>query len=198
MIEPHQPIPGQNQTTSRSTFVTTLAWNSIVLGGFATFISLLQNIMFNVFFPLSDMQEIAQGKASSQLPWIAKFMFANMRLFFGGFFVVSVATLIASVGLLRRRNWARLAFIGLMALGIIWNVGALLVQQLMFSSISFPGPRADGPREFSVDFETMATVIQVFSVVMTVALSALSGWILWRLTSKPIAAEFRSGGSGST
>jgi redox-sensitive bicupin YhaK (pirin superfamily) len=72
------------------------------------------------------------------------------------------------------------------------NIGSLLVYQLMFSSISFPGPRAGGPREFSRDFETMATVFQVFSVVMAVALSALCGWIIWRLVSKPIAAEFRS------
>lgn len=190
MIEPHEPIPGQNQATSRSSFVTTLAWIFIVFGGFASFISLLQNIMFNFFFPLGEMQAFAQ---SSQQPWIVKLIFTNLRLYFAGFFVVSVVTLVASVGLLRRRNWARLAFIGLMALGIFWNIGSLLVQQLMFSSISFPDLRP----KFSMDVETVATVMQAFSVGMTVALSALFGWIIWRLTSKPIAAEFRSGGSGS-
>lgn len=189
MIEPHQPIPGRNQTTSRSSFVTILAWIFIVLGGFSSVISLLQNIMFNLFFPLSEMQ--GQAKASSELPWIVRLIFANIQLYFGGFFAVSVVTLIASVGLLRRRNWARLTFIGLIVLGIFWNVGSLLVQQLMFQSISFPSPRTDALHEFSRNVEAMATVLQIFSVVMAVALSALFGWIIWRLASKPIAAEFR-------
>lgn len=146
--------------------------------------------MFNLFFPLSEMQD--QAEASSELPWIVRLIFANIQLYFAGFFVVSVVTLIASVGLLRRWNWARLTFIGLMVLGIFWNIGSLLVQQLMFQSISFPSPRTDAPHEFSRNFEAMATVLQVFSVVMAVALSALFGWIIWRLASKPIAAEFRS------
>lgn len=191
MIKAHQPIHGQDQTASRSNFVTKLAWIFIVVGGFATFISLLQAIMFNLSFPLSEMQAFAQ---STQHPWIVKLIFTNLQLYLGGFIVISVVTLIASVGLLQRRNWARRAFIGLMVLGIFWNIGSLVVQQLMFSEISFPGLRARG---FSMDVETFLTVIQVFSVVQAVALSALFGWIIWRLTSKPIAAEFRSGGSGS-
>ncbi|MDD2271386.1 MAG: hypothetical protein PHP95_11805 [Desulfuromonadaceae bacterium] len=47
-----KPTPPQ-----RSTFVNVLAWIFIVLGGFTTFISILQNIMIRVMFRKEEMTQ---------------------------------------------------------------------------------------------------------------------------------------------
>ncbi len=53
---------------TRSDFVTTLAWIFIALAGFAVFISLLQNIMLNFFFPLDKMTSALQGPDGQRIP----------------------------------------------------------------------------------------------------------------------------------
>lgn len=173
---------------TRSTFVTVLAWIFIVLSGFGTLISLLQNIMIHLMFPASQMEQAMAGQPADA-PAFAMFMAANIRLFFAFFLLVSAATLFASVGLLRRWNWARWAFVGLMAVGIAWNIAGFGFQLFMFSSMvppDVPGPQAEQVR-------TMITAMLVVGGVMAAGMSVLFGWIIKRLLSRPIADEFRVG-----
>jgi hypothetical protein len=181
----------QNQVaqpqSSRSTLVTVVAWIFIVLAGFSTFISVLQNIMVNTMVPL-DQMHASVGPGTEQMPVFFRFVFGHIQLFVFAFLVVSSTTLIAAIGLLRRKNWARLLFIGILAVGILWNITGLVLQQVMFSSMAtFP---AAAPQDFRTEFDHMATVMQVFSVFMAVGLSALFAWLIKRLFSGPIRAEF--------
>ena len=92
----------------RSTFVTVLAWIFIVLAGFATIITSLQNVMIAVMFPTAQMEEAAtQVKDLPGVPWFASWMFSYYQVFFLFFLVVSASMLTASIGLLKRKNWAR-------------------------------------------------------------------------------------------
>lgn len=173
----------------RSDFVTVLAWIFIALTGFATFISLLQNIMISLFFPLDKIPQALQSpEAQEQIPSIFRFLFMNIRLFFLAFLVVSATTLAVAIGLLRRKNWARLAFIGLMALAIFWNLASIVVQQLMFNH--FPQiPHAADPA-FAQNFSRMMTIMKFATAVLALGLSALFGWIIKKLISPGIRAEF--------
>lgn len=176
-----------DQQKTRSSFVTVLAWIFIVLGGFATAISILQNIMIYAMFPVEEMHAAA-AEAKEQTPAVALFMLDHMRVIFLSFFVICALTLVSAVGLLKRQNWARLIFVAVMGAGILWNIGSLAFQLYFFSSM--PGFASEAPGGFESGFETMMVVMMVFSVLMPVGFSFLFGWIVKKLLSPAIKAEF--------
>lgn len=176
----------QAQTTGQSTFVTVLAWLFIVGAGFAVLISALQNIMINTMMPIADIPP-PSGPDADRIPGFFKFMFSNLRLVFFSFFVISVATLVSAIGLLKRRNWARLVFIGLLALGIVWNIAGLVLQQTFMSSMGVP---AEAPPHIRAEFERTASFMLVFGMVFVLGFSALFGWLIKRLMSTKVRLEF--------
>ena len=173
------------QASSKSNFVTVLAWIFIVLSGFATLIGVLQNIMVQTMFADPQFNE-SLSKVPSGAPASAAFMANNIRLMFAIALGVFATTLVSSIGLLNRRNWARIIFIGIMGLGILWNIGGLVFQFIMFSS--FP-PTSQAPHEPAA-FQSMFVGMLVFGACLAIAISVLFGWVIKRLVSKPIAAEF--------
>ena len=170
---------------AQSTFVTVLAWIFIALSGLGTFIALLQNIVINTVFPFEQMSSTLTQDPNT--PPMAIFMFEHLRLLFFAFLAVSTATLVVAIGLLRRRNWARLTFVAFLALSIVWNVAGLFLQHAMMGSMP-PLPKA--PPEFAQDFQAMASRIFIVGVVMSVGFSVLYGWLIKRLLSPQIRAEF--------
>lgn len=176
-----KPMPESN-------FVTVLAWIFIALAGFATFISLLQNVMISLLIPLDKMQEaFNRPEAKEHVPAGFIFLASHVRLFFFSFLVVSSVTLITSIGLLKRKNWARIIFIALMLFGILWNIAGILFQQFVFTSFPKIPARADAPVP---NIEVFLTVIKVFSAMMAIGFSVLFGWIIKKLLSPDIVMEF--------
>ncbi|MGA7828464.1 MAG: hypothetical protein WCA04_12420 [Geobacteraceae bacterium] len=170
----------------RSTFVNVLAWIFIVLGSFATFISILQNIMVRVLFRKDEMtQVLQQAESSKQIPAAANFMFHHIDSFLLIFLVVSVTSVVSAIALLKRKNWARIVFIVLMSLGIAWNLGGLVLQFTLFNTI----PQMAG-MAVPAGFEAMMIIMKIANVLMVVAISILFGWIIKKLTSPLIKAEF--------
>lgn len=181
-----------NQPTERSTFVTVVAWILIVASAFATLITLLQTVLVFVVFPSAGM-DMETGPLPSDMPPGAAFLFEHLEWLFVVSLIVSVATLASSIGLLRRRNWARLAVAGLMVLGIVWCLGGLLLQLAgmlaaheQFASVD--AAFAEGSPDMTVFFYFFAAV----TVLVALGFALLFGWIAKRLLSPAIAAEFQS------
>lgn len=169
----------------RSSFITVLAWIFIVLAGLTTFISILQNIMITAMFPVEEMnRSFSDPDFQENVPTVFSYVFSNIRVFFFGFFAISCATFISAIGLLKRRNWARIVFIIIMAAGIAWNIFALILQQIMIPEM------AEMPGQIGNGFETMMTIMRVFFFVMALGVSVLFGWIIKRLVSLKIRQEF--------
>ena len=187
---PSHPAP------SKSTFVTVVAWIFIVLSGFATFMSLLQNVMLG-FMPRDLLNSAAHDTAFAQMvPSSARFMFAHFQSMLLLFLVLCISTLLASIGLLRRRNWARLLFIGLLGLGIVYNIAGLVLQQSMMSSFTTGVPldsafRADSAfQSMSHQFGQMMAGMRVAMTIFAIGFAALFAWIIAKLLSRPIREEF--------
>ena len=174
---------------NRSSFVTVLAWVFIVLSGFSTMISILQNIMVWTMF---RQPEVAQAMAEQPLqgmPPYAVFMMGHFQLFFLAFLLVSATTLASSIGLLKRMDWARMVFIALMFLGIAWNLLGLVWQFAMMSFMR--GQFASMPQATdSPDMGPFFVAIMVFTAILSIGFSVLFGWIAKRLMSPGIKAEF--------
>ncbi|MCA9657379.1 MAG: hypothetical protein KC486_03475 [Myxococcales bacterium] len=153
----------------RSTFVTVVAWIFIVFSGMATLISALQNLLL-------QGGALARGDGPGFGPD------ASVTLIFAAFFVGSAVTLAASIGLLRRRAWARPLFIAMLVLFIVAQLGGLALQYATlaaFEDVAAPD-----------DFTRMVAMIQVFSLIFAVALCGGFVWIIRRLLDPEVRAEF--------
>ncbi len=139
----------------RSTFVTVVGWIFAILGGFATFIAALQNIMVAVIFSTSGMKEAMKQARSQELPWFASFMFEHFRLFFLSFLVVSACCLAGAIGLILRKNWGRVLFMAVMALGIAWNVLGLVMTVVIFASFTSFFAKSAGQHGMPPDFDLL-------------------------------------------
>ena len=132
--------------SENSSFVTVLAWVFIVLSGLGTAMSVLQNVMVYFLFPRAELRAAMETEsAATQLPVFAKFMLGNIEVLFAAMLLLSLLALAASIGLLKRQNWARLVLIGLLGFGIAWNLGGLVLQQALMSQFL---QATDAPAEF--------------------------------------------------
>jgi len=175
-----------HQADRKSNFVTVVAWIFIVLSGFGTLIGILQSVMIATVFNTPEVAQAMQSPPPPGAPPFAMFMMKHMLTFFVCMLALNVLTLIASVGLLLRRNWARLLFIGLMVFGIVWNFAGLVLQFSMFSSMRDQFAAVPDAPDMGAFFVGIAVV----SVIFVIAFSALFGWIIKRLVSPPVVAEF--------
>ncbi len=165
---------------SKSTFVTVLAWIFIVGAGFASFVSLTQVIMVSMMFSGDEFKNMPEDA-----PEMARFMSEYFHLFIYGFFTLAVFTLASSIALLKRQNWARIAFIGILSVGVLWQLGGLVMQFFMFSD--FPElPRGERFEEF----EQISHLIRWVGFAIAILSSGLFIWMIKKLVTPPIIAEF--------
>ena len=109
-------------------------------------------------------------------------MFDNFDVFLAVILLFGLTTFVSAIGLLKGKNWGRVGFIGLMGVGIIWNLAGLVFTFVFVGSM----PQVPDAREI----DGMMTVIMVGNVVVIGALCVLFGWIIHRLRSAQVRAEF--------
>jgi hypothetical protein len=101
-----------------------------------------------------------------------------------------VLTLVSAIGLLKRLNWARLCFIGIMALAVLWSLLSLVLQWMMSSFMLEQFAAASG--ENGIDMRPFFLAVTVMSAVFSLGFGVLFGWIAKRLLSPEVVAEFSS------
>jgi len=184
-------VETQQTNAARSLFVTVVAWIFIVIGGFAT---LLLTMQFAAFYFLTSnplMQEaMHKSHDMNGAPQWAGFFLEHPWIFVVGFWLIAILTLIAAIGLLRRAYWARIVFIVILGIGIVWNIGGTIVQGFFLSG--FPGVSSQAFPAFDAEMKTMAIMTVVVSTIFAIVISVLFGWIIKRLISPRIRAEFRA------
>ncbi|MET7142783.1 hypothetical protein M3S04_14240 [Xanthomonas sp. PPL139] len=188
-----------HQAPPRSSFVTILAWIFIALSGFGTVVGVMQVFVLFVVFDHVQFADLIR-RLPPEMPPTTAFIFSNFRWLFLGTVLFSVWTLASSIGLLRRLNWARWCFIGAMVLVIAWNLGGAVVQVQMIGFMQ--KQLALAQMHGAPDMQPMMWAMAAIGVVFAAVFVALHGWIIARLLSRPVAAEFRRslptvGGSGA-
>ncbi|MFH1725894.1 MAG: hypothetical protein ABII00_14895 [Elusimicrobiota bacterium] len=184
MIDVPQPVPPP--PAPRSAFVTGLAWCAIVFAVLGVVSAVSQSLMLSAMFPGDDLDRLlGRGGAVGELPALFRFIFPRLRLIAGFSLILAVATLVSGIGLLMRRNWARIAFIVLLALSIVMNVGAFVMVQTTFSAIP-PIPAEAG----MPSFQAFLGIVRLVASAAVVAGTAMIGWIVFKLATKPIVSEF--------
>ena len=171
----------------RTALVTGIAWIFIVLGGFAAFVCLMQSVMIAVVFPHGVMpQTVTQGDALVRE--FARLILNHVQLIFLSLLLIFVATFAVAIGLLKRQNWARVVFIGLMGFGIVWNVASIIL--VYYFSPSMSEAFTNRLPALQAQFNILRNIAVVFSLAMFSGFIALFGWIARRLLSEEIRREF--------
>jgi hypothetical protein len=81
----------------------------------------------------------------------------------------------------------------MLALGILWSLLGIGFQLVMFGSLDtmFANlPPQPGAPDFEHGFRTMMIVMQIFGTVLSIGFMILYGWLIKRLVSPAIVAEF--------
>ncbi|MDH5299646.1 MAG: hypothetical protein OEV91_11570, partial [Desulfobulbaceae bacterium] len=161
----------------RSAFVTAIAWIFIIVSGLATAISLMQNITFFNMLNAPTMHA-PMHEGASGMPLLIRLIFDHFQLYLATILLLSLASLAAAVGLLMRKNWARLLFSTLLAVGIL-SLVAGLATQISLAPVAENIPASQIPLEA----RTMLRVMKGFLFIITISVGTLFGWIIARLGS---------------
>jgi len=188
------PIP-----VARSTFVSVVAWIFIGLSSLMILITLLDSFLLpRVFMPmLQQMRSATTPALSPFLNWYLGHIVWLCYLML----LLSIAHLLASIGLLKRRNWGRRLFIGLIGVDMVFQLMGAAVQwslagpiqhatlQTQFASMPQSLP-AEQQAQMLQMMDSMMVVTRIFSLIFAAALIVLFAWIIKRLCSAMIRREF--------
>lgn len=179
-------MPQTYNVGARSLFVTATAWVFILLAGFASVSALLQNALVASLMP--GLQQAGQQPA---MPLLTGLLIGYLPWVVGTGLVMSLATLASAIGLLLRLDWARRAFIGVLAVAICANLlGLWLQQEVVQSVVSSTLSSAPIPPQALGVFGGFVTAARVMGVLMTLGGCALLVWIIRRLMSASVRQEF--------
>jgi len=169
----------------RSSFVNVFAWISIVFSGFGILIGILQNVMMQTVMKDANFEQ-AIGQ-NENLPPLMKLMFENFELLVMGTLLMTIVVFIASIGLLKRKNWARIFFIVFLIVGIIWTVVSGVMQFSVMDSMMTTNTL---PQDVPPEFQNIQNTMKIVMGVITIAMLGLYAYLIKRLRSDEIKQEF--------
>ena len=166
----------------KSSFINILAWTSIVFSGFGIVMGILQNILMQTVMKDNNFQD-AIKESGQQLPPMMVAMFEHMDTIMMLTLILTIFIFVTSIALLKRKNWARVAFIVLLILNIVWTVVNGFMQ---FDMLKGMGQIEGVPPEF----QQIQSVMGIVMGLMLIAMSILYLYLIKRLNSKEIKEEF--------
>ena len=175
-----------SETPARSTFVTRLGWSLVVFFAFSALIGVVQNVMVNVMISGEQwQQQLDQLSFQGNVPnWLMPLL-NNFRWLVFSVLLFSVFSLAASIALLRRREWGRRAVMVVLVMGVLFTIGGLwwqydFLEHIRTTYVSLP--------QQSLDSMTLLNVVNSIFALLTLL---LHGWLLKKLCSAKIVAEFQ-------
>ena len=175
-------------------FVTLLGRISIVLAVLGLLWSLVQ-VLFVLMLPAELM---VQMEAQPGMPALLAAAMQYRSALALAMLALSLGLLVVSWGLLRRREWGRLGFIAALVLGAVVNFAALLLVGPFFDSLQdlFPPGMADPASGWQIDAQLRMTrnLVMASGLIGALAIAGVHGWLVWKLCTAQVRAEFRRHG----
>jgi hypothetical protein len=174
-------MPQTFNVGSRSRFVTFIAWVFMLLAAFACEWAVIQNAT------QSSWNALAGDQAS--LPWLTGQLLRHATWVFLAAIALSLATMVCAFGLLRRIEWARRVFIGLLMVAIGVDLAGLWLQQEFMHLLVDSALRQATPSAADV-FGGVVTAARVLAGFITLVASVALAGIIRRLMSPSVRQEF--------
>ena len=174
-------MPQTFNVGSRSRFVTFIAWVFMLLAAFACEWAVIQNAT------QSSWNALAGDQAS--LPWLTGQLLRHATWGFLAAIALSLAPMVCAFGLLRRIEWARRVFIGLLMVAIGVDLAGLWLQQEFMHLLVDSALRQATPSAADV-FGGVVTAARVLAGFITLVASVALAGIIRRLMSPSVRQEF--------
>lgn len=171
-----------SQRIHQSKFINPLAWFLITCSGAATLVTFMQSIMVSLVFS-KVFSKIHLPPLPENTPKIFSLFVENVHCFFYAGFVFSMLGLIASIGLLKRKNWARILIIALMIGFIIFQI----LSGVFSFQVVDQFPSTEGA---PFDVKLIARVIQIGTLLFSLVLIVFVVWVIKKLSTAPVINEF--------
>ncbi len=175
-------MPQTFNVGSRSRFVNLVAWMFIFLAAFACEWAFIQNAT-------RSWAALAVDPAS--LPWLTGLLVRHAPWVFLAAGALSLATMVCAFGLLRRIEWARRVFIGLLMVAIVVDLAGLWLQQEFVHLLVDSALRQATLTQPAADlFGGVLTMARVLAGLVTLVASVALAGIIRRLMSPSVRQEF--------
>ena len=176
-------MPQTYNVGSRSRFVNFVAWMFILLAAFACEWAVIQNAT------QSSWAALAGDRAS--LPWLSGLLLRHVGWVYCAAIALSLAMIVCAVGLLRRIEWARRVFIGLLMVAIGVDLAGLWLQQEFMHLLVDSALRQATLTQPAADlFGGVVTMARVLAGFLTLVASVALVGIIRRLMSPAVRQEF--------
>lgn len=177
-------------TTRPSPFVTVMAQISIALGAIGTAYGLLQAATIALFIGHEPLKGALDEIRTTRLPALAEWVLSHLPATGWIFVLLSGAFLVASIGLLKRREWGRQAFIAFMVAGAAVNFLAVWLLASVFDWVqSLPMVAESAPMQAEL---AQLRILSLATLTgSAVVFAALHGGIVYQLCTPAVRAEFR-------
>ncbi|WP_242108752.1 hypothetical protein [Luteimonas aquatica] len=191
---PLPPVP-------RSTFVTLLAWITLGLVMLGVLVLAVEMAAFAAVSRSSGFSTLYQQFLRD--PQMAQFVSTLLRwlpVLLAVIAAQTVLTLTASIGLLKRRDWARKLFIVLLLIAAAGQFATLPMQWALsdqFQGFVLHQPMPPEMRvQMQMQIEGTRIATRIFGVAIAAVFSGLFGWLAWKLHTPRIRAEFGAADAG--
>lgn len=174
----------------RSSFVTVMAWLSLGVAAMSAVGSLMQALLALAMPDTGDLGGLLPPGATLPplLDWLVRHM-VSLSVLSG---VLSLGVAWISWALLQRREWARQAFIVVLALVALANfAGIPLVDATFDMAVTSLGQNGgDAAAQLRDAGAPMLASLRLVCWLGALAIAAVHGWIIWQLCRPAIRAEF--------
>jgi len=173
----------------RSEMVTIFAWINIALCILGVLAGIALTLLFSVWDPSADMLEFFhRPEVQPAIPGYIEFMVRHLRGLFAVSVILSAVSLVASYALLKRKNWARLYWIGMMALVVVECLYGMFHQPDMTPlMIQLMGPV---PPDVEEGMRQSAATGKIYGYVISLAQAGVFAWGIWYFLTDKIKREF--------
>jgi hypothetical protein len=184
------PIPGNARPSS--SFVTVLAWISIALALLGLLYGLMQTVM-GLVLPADFYLRMLNpyGGEPPRLPPLMHWMYTNTLLMGVLMLVLSAIFLWVSWAVLKRREWGRKGFIAILVIGTLWQFACIFaLPQFIEGMLAIQAGALPQGQTMPPELEGFMTAAMLMGGVVAVVFAALHLWIVWKLCTPAVRAEF--------
>lgn len=189
---PNLPPPIPDHARPGNSFVTVLAWISIVLALFGLIYGLVQTVM-GLVLPADFYLRMLNpyGGEPPTLPPLMHWIYTNTLLMGLSMLVLSAIFLWVSWGVLKRREWGRKGFIAVLVIGTLWQFACIFaLPQFIEGMLAIQGGALPQGQSLPPEFEGFMTAAMLMGGLVALVFAGLHVWIIWKLCTSTVRAEF--------
>ena len=170
-----------NGTANKLVRIEIIGWVLTIFFGMLSFLSSIQVVLFAVTMDWDQFLKMKSNLPDS-FPPVVQIMFGYLPILMIIQFGASLTGLVASLGFLKRKNWARLLLVAVLVFGIIYCIAGNVIAWLALKV-----PSSSVVADSRLNDNIMITAMIVLGIIMCAAIS----WIIHLLLSEDTKIQFK-------